>query len=71
MPVENIHVQQAKILRSEIKRLRAQALRHGFVAGAEALSLAHEIIELGAEGQTDTGNVFHLHQVVTRENSNT
>ncbi|MBB5514745.1 hypothetical protein FHS89_000751 [Rubricella aquisinus] len=50
------------MLQSDIRDLRARALKHGFIAGAEALSLAHEIIDLGAERQgREEGNVVQLH----------
>jgi hypothetical protein len=52
---------QAELLQSDIRDLRARALRHGFIAGAEALSLAHEIIDLGAERSVVEGsNIVHL-----------
>lgn len=52
---------QAERLSQDILRLRARALRHGYLTVAEALRLAQDMMEMGAELPSRSSNVHPVY----------
>ena len=50
--IRETRARQAEQLSSDIFKLRARALRYGYIGVAEALRLAQDVMEIGAEMPT-------------------